>query len=144
MSLIDNVDLIEIKLYYKYIKVGNNRKLVILEEKKAQEMLEDEEKAKGIEVLETKWEMLNWQEQNNVAKISSPITNTQTGEKQFDFIIYRDMMVKKCLKTWNMTASGQPIPVSPEYIDRLPGSIVADLHRRFETFLEYTEEELKN
>ena len=144
MSLLDNLDLIHINLYYKYIKVGSGKKLVIMDDKKAEEMLKDEEKKVGIEVLETQWSMLNWKEQNEVMNASSRATDPATGEKQFDFLIYRDAVVKRCLRSWNLTAMEQPIPVSPEAIDQLPGPVVVDIYQKFERLVEFTEEELGN
>ncbi len=144
MSLLDSFDLIEVRLYYKYIKVSNSKQLVIIEDKKAEEMLKDEEKAKGIEVLETKWSMLNWKEQNEVMSASSKITDSITGEKQFNFLIYRDAIIKKCLKSWNITENEKVVPVTSEAIDKLPGPVVVDIYQKFEKYIEFTEEELKN
>ena len=145
MSLLDNPDLIEIKLYYKY---SNNPKkgkvLVILEDDKAEELLKDEEKAKEIEILETGWNILTWKEQNEVMNLSSQTVNNQTGEKQFNFIIYRDSIIKRCLKTWNITMNEKPVPITYELIDKLPGPIVINLYQKFENIIEYTEEEMGN
>ena len=144
MSLLDGLDLMEIKLYYKYIKVGSGKKLVILDDKKAKEMMADEEKAKEVEVLETKWAMLNWKEQNEVMGASSQAVDPMTGEKQFNFLVYRDSIVKKCLKSWNLTMNEKPVPVTSDAIDRLPGPIVIDIYQKFEKYIEFTEEELGN
>lgn len=144
MSLLDDFDLIEIKLYYKYIKTGNDKKLVILEDKKAEEILQDEEKAKEIEVLETKWSMLNWKEQNEVMNASSKMADSENGEKQFNFLIYRDAIIKRCLKSWNIMVNKKPVPVTPEAIDKLPAPVVIDIYQKFEKYIEFTEEELGN
>ena len=144
MSLLDNLDLMEIKLYYKYIKVEISRKLVILDDKKAEEMLKDGEKAKEIEVLETQWAMLNWKEQNEVMSASSQATDLKTGEKQFNFLLYRDAIIKRCLKSWNLTIDEKPIPVSPDAIDKLPGPVVIDIYQKFEKYIDFSEEELGN
>ena len=144
MSLLDSLDLININLYYKYIKVGKGKKLAILDDKKAEEMLKDEEKAKGIEILETQWSMLTWKEQNEVMNASSRVTDPTTGEKQFDFLVYRDAIVKRCLRSWNLTMSEKPVPVSDEAIDKLPGPVVINIYQKFEQLVEFTEEELGN
>jgi hypothetical protein len=144
MSLLDNHDLMEIKMYYKYAKIGNGKKLVILEESKAEEMLKDEEKAKKVEVLETKWEMLNWKEQNQVMNVASQSIDPRTGEKRFDFLVYRDAIIKKCLKAWNLTMNEEVVPVTSEAIDKLPGPVVIDIYQKFEKYMEFTEEELGN
>ena len=144
MSLLDNLDLMEIKLYYKYVKVGNGKKLVILDEKKAEKMLTDEEKAKEVEVLETQWSIVNWKEQNEVMNMSSQAADPVTGEKQFNFLIYRDAIIKRCLRSWNLTMNEKPVPVTPEAIDKLPGPVVVSLYQKFEKYIEFDEEEMGN
>jgi len=145
MSLIDSefTALLDIKLYYIQKSVGTGKKLVILEDKKGEELLK--EGKEGVEVLETKWRPLLWQENNDVMEKASGSVNPQTGEKQFNFIAYRDAIVKKCIKEWNIkTDEGQPIPVISQNIDKLPASVVTNLYRKFETVIEYSEEELGN
>jgi len=144
MSLLDSPSLIDIKLYYKYVDAQGSKRLVILEDSKAIAMLEDVEKGKGIEILETKWGMLNWKEQNEVMDLSSQTVNPQTGEKRFNFLAYRDAIIKRCLRTWNLTMNEKPVTVSGDAIDSLPGPIVIDLYQKFEKMLEYSEEELGN
>ena len=146
MSLLDQSDAIEINLYYKYDSVGSGKRLVILTEEKGKEQLssEDEETSKAIETLETKWDLLTWKEQNEVMNLSSQTTNPQSGERQFNFLAYRDAIIKRCLKGWNITVNEKPIPVTPEAIDALPGPVVANLYQQFEALLDYTEAELKN
>lgn len=144
MSLLDGLDLIEIKLYYKYVKTKNGRRLIILDDDKAEEMLKDEEKMKEIEILETGWRVVNWKEQNEITEASSKKLNSKTGEKEFDFLVYRDSIVKTCLKTWNITEKGASVPVTPEVIDQLPSNIVVDLYVKFEKLISFSEEELGN
>jgi len=144
MSLLDSHDLMEIKLYYTYVKVGNGKKLVIMEDNKAEELLKDEEKAKEIEVVKTKWAMLTWKEQNEVMNMSSQATDPITGEKQFNFLAYRDAIIKRCLKSWNLTMNEKPVPVTPDSIDKLPGPVVIDIYQKFEKYLEFSEEEMGN
>jgi hypothetical protein len=144
MSLLDSHDLMEIKLYYKYAKVGNGKKLIILEDSKAEESLKDEEKAKEIEVMETQWSMLNWKEQNEVMNASSQVTDPMTGEKQFNFLIYRDAIIKRCLKAWNLTMNEKPVPVTEDAIDKLPGPVVVNIYQKFEKYIEFSEEEMGN
>jgi len=146
MSLLDQSNTIEINLYYKYVISDSGKRLVILTEEKGKEQLvsEDKEVSKAVEILETKWGLLTWKEQNEVMNLSSQMINPQTGEKQFNFLAYRDAIIKKCLKEWNITMKDQPIPVTPEAIDSLPGPVVTNLYQQFETLLDYTEAELKN
>jgi hypothetical protein len=144
MSLLDSPTLAEIELYYKYATVNNGKKLVILDDEKAKALLEDEEKGKEVEVLKTKWNPMTWKEQNEVMNLASQSVNPQTGERTFNFLAYRDAIIKRCLKEWNITMNEKPVPVSPASIDKLPGAVVANLYAKFERLLDYTEEELGN
>ena len=145
MSLLDSCsDLMEIKLYYKYTKVGKGKKLVVIDDNKAEEILKNEEKSKEIQVLETYWSMLTWREQNEVMSSSSKVIDPATGEKQFNFIAYRDAIIKKCLKQWNLTINEKPVPVSAEVIDKLPGAVVINIYQKYERYIEFNEEEMGN
>lgn len=143
MSLLDSDNFIEITLYYKYISFNGCKKVVVLEDVKAEELLKDKEKAKEVESITTKWSLMSWREQNEILNASSQPTGPN-GEKQFNFLIYRDFIVKKCLKEWNITLNEKPVPVTKEAIDRLPGNIVSALYQKFEKVIDYTEEELGN
>ena len=142
MSLLDGQNLIEIKLYYKYTKVGNGKRLVILEDKKATELLNNQDK--DVETLETNWSLLTWKEQNEVMNLSSQTVNQQTGERQFNFLAYRDAIIKRCLRNWNITLNEKPVPVTPDAIDKLPGPVVTNLYTKFENLIDYSEKELGN
>ena len=150
MSLLDQINLIEINLYYKYVNVGSGKRLVILEEEKGKASFEEQKgedrKASdpGVEILETKWSLLTWKEQNEVMNLSSQMVNPQTGERQFNFLAYRDAIIKRCLKEWNITLNEKPIPVTHEAIDALPGPVVINLYQKFEVLNDYTEQELGN
>lgn len=146
MSLLDQSSFIDINLYYKYVIVGTGKRLVILNEDKAKKQLDskDEDVSKVVETLETKWKLLTWKEQNEVMNLSSQMINPQTGERQFNFLAYRDAIIKRCLKEWNIILNEKPIPVTSEAIDQLPGPVVTNLYQQFEALLDYTEQELGN
>ena len=146
MSLLDQSSLIEIKMYYKYVPVGSGKRLVILPEEKAKKALDSEDEAvsKAVETLETKWDLLTWKEQNEVMNLSSQMINPQTGERQFNFLAYRDAIIKRCLKEWNLTLNERPVPVTSEAIDKLPGPVVTNLYQQFETLIDYSDKELGN
>ena len=67
MSLFDVNDLITVKLYYMIKEINGNKNLVILEDKKAEEMMKDEKKASKVEFVTTKWSKLSWKDQNDVS-----------------------------------------------------------------------------
>jgi hypothetical protein len=147
MSLLDGQNSIHIKVYYKYVDSENGKKLVILEDEKAKELLKNKEKEKGIEILEileTTWSQLNWKQQNEITTVSSKPVDVQTGDVSFDFVSYRDAIVKKCLKTWNIVVNEKPVPVTAENIDQLPSIIVTSLYQKFDQIITYSEEEAGN
>ncbi len=144
MSLLDdnNELLVEIELYYKYKKLENGKKLLIVEDEKAKKLLKDGDKE--IEKISTKWKTLSWSEQNEVSSQSTKVINQSTGQRQFDIINYRDTIIKKCLREWDLTMNEKPVPVTPELINKLPGPIIMELYNKFEGVMDYTEEEVKN
>lgn len=143
MSLFD-ANLVEIKLYYTFKEKCNSKILVVLTDKKAEKMLEDEDQKKEVESLTTQWSIMNWREQNISVDKAYSKSNNITGEKVFDHIAYRDTIIKSCLKKWDAKANGQDVPVTPEAIDMLPGDIVMALYAQYEKMLDYTEDELGN
>lgn len=143
MSLFDIVDLIEIKLYYKYVSFNGSKKIHIIDDSKAEEILKDPEKEKEIECLVTKWSMMNWKEQNDILSASTLPTGP-SGEKQFNFLVYRDAVVKRCLKEWDITVNQKPVPITKDAIDKLPGNIVFALYKKFEKVIDYSEDDLGN
>ena len=145
MSLLDdnNELLVEIELYYKYKKLENGKKLLIVEDEKAKKLLKDGDKE--IQKISTKWKTLSWEEQNEVSNKSTQIINQGSGQqRQFNIILYRDTIIKRCLRTWDLTMNEKPVPVTPELINKLPSSIIMELYNKFEGVMDYTEEEVKN
>ena len=98
--------------------------------------MKDEEKSKEIETLITKWSTLTWKEQNEVMHLAAQPAGP-TGDRQFNFVNYRDAIIKRCLKEWNITANQKPVPVTPQSIDQLPGPVVTNLYQKFEKMLDY-------
>lgn len=149
MILLDqNDELIEITLYYVIKKVGTGKRIVVLDDKKAEEMLKDEVKKKEVDKITTKWKLPNWKEQNDINDASykfniDPIIG-QPGPRQFNFITYRDQLTKKSLKAWDLTTvEGKPVPLTPENIDKMSAEVINSLYNKFSELIEYNEEELK-
>ena len=88
MSLLEVTDLTTIKLYYELKKTGEDQKLIILDDKKAQDLLLDPEEQERVEVLETKWSSLRWKDQNEIMAAANKNVDPISGERQFDFIVY--------------------------------------------------------
>ena len=144
MSLLGAVDLIVIRIYYEFKKIGEDKKLIILEDKKAQELLSNPTTAARVEVLETKWSSLRWKDQNDIMSEANKNIDTISGERQFDFIVYRDNIIKRSLKSWNIKEDDKEVPVTAMNIDMLPASIVVRLYDKYNSVVSYTEDESKN
>ncbi len=145
MSLLDaDIDMFKINLYYKFVEISSGKKLIILEDKEAERQIEDKKEGVVIEKLVTNWRILNWKEQNDVISSSYKGLNQNIIDKQFDFIVYRDAIIKRCLKSWDMVIDENPVPLTPDTIDRLPGPVVLALYEKFEKVIDYSEEEVKN
>ena len=157
MSIVSALDQqIEIKLYYreKHSKYGFT-KIVVLEDEEGERLLREQEDAiekmqtegqqvtvadRSVKVLVTKWKILNWGEQNDIARRSE--RQTPEGLPDMDNIRFRDLRIKKCLVDWDLSDDhGQPIPVSPQLIDQLPSDIIFALTLRYERAVYLDEEE---
>ena len=144
MSLLDNAnqDLINIKLYYMIKPTKSGKKVMVIEDDKAEIMLKDPEKAKLVEVLDTYWKSLTWGEQRDLEGIATETGSD--GERNFNAIKFRDAAIKRCLKKWNMTVSDKPVEVASNYIDQRPAEIVFALYMKFNTAISYTDTEMGN
>ena len=141
MSIFDD-NLLDIALYYTYKSRGSSRQLLILDDEKAQKMLEDPEQKEQVEVMNTKWQELSWLEHNEMMR-QLERSNPNTGEPSLDWPLFNDARVKKCLKWWDLKASDndpQPLPVEPQWIDKLPAPIVRALLERYDEATTVTEE----
>jgi len=136
-------DLIKIKLYYKIEEIEGRKRLIILDDEKAEELLKDEEKAKGIEIVETEWKTLTWEGETIAMRSSIQAINPMSQTGGFDFYSYRDKITKKCLIKWNLTKKNEPVPVTPENINELPSIIVLNLYNKFDSISNYSSEQLK-
>jgi len=107
-------------------------------------MMDDEEQSSKVEFITTKWSKLNWKDQNDVTSLSYRDIDPITGESKFNFIVYRDSVIKRCLKEWDIKDGDNLIPVNSINIDRLPGEIVISLYNKFNELTNFSEEEEKN
>jgi len=143
MSLL-NEDVIKIKLYYKYEKRKNGNRLVVLSDDKAEELMKDDKKKEGIEVLNTEWRSLNWEDHNKVLDTATMAADPATGVRGFNTVKYRDAIVKNCLKAWDLKDNNASVPVTQQNINKLPAQIIISLYDKFDVILNYTEQEVGN
>tara|TARA_Y100000310_G_scaffold246263_1_gene251487 strand:- start:565 stop:1011 length:447 start_codon:yes stop_codon:yes gene_type:complete len=144
-SLLDD-ELLVIPLYYIFRKTKyGSKRLVILDDEKAQVMLEDESKKEDVNILNTKWKQLSWEEQTNLVK-DSERRNDKTGDIDFDWPVYRDVMVKKCLKWWDYKINPedpQPLPCNEDTINRMQSPVINALLDKFNAIIMVEDDELE-
>ena len=157
MSLLDSQgQQIEIKLYYeeKITKLGY-RKIVVIEDEKAEGIMEKEKAAmkekqekgesvlktdKTIQCLTTKWKVMSWGDQNKITKSAEKYT--PDGMQDIDMFKFRDLRIKQCLVDWDLTGNkGGKIPVSSQTIDMLPSDVVFALVSKYDRIVSIDEEE---
>lgn len=133
-------DTLTISLYFVYEKTsyGAMKLRVLLDEegkKRIDEWNKKQDKAKDEEcpvtILNTKWKDASWAEQNKIIS-GSQVLNPSTNQVEANWARYRDLRVKTLLVDWDMEYEGQKLPVTPDFIDRLPAEIVLALFDRFE------------
>jgi len=141
MSLFDACK-VEINVYYEIRDTDFGKKILVLPDEEGKEKLKYDNNA--VEILKTEWKLISWRESNDINKEAFSAVNSKTGEKEFDFLKFRDQMVKKCLKAWNIKEDGQKVPVTPENIDKLPANIVSNLYEKYNKYISYNDQERKN
>lgn len=125
-------DLVDITCYYTYRKNKyGTLKLATLNAEDAKKMLEDETKKSQVEVLNTKWKHASWVEQNMIVAESQDF-NEFTRAKEPNWSRYRDLRIKRLMVDWDLEHENKKVPVTDEYIDRLPAEIVLDLFDKYE------------
>ena len=139
--LVDNE--IQINLYYtfKATKSGQN-KAVVLKDEKAKEMMESEDDKEEVGMVETTWKVMSWKEQNDITKGST--IQTMEGQ-EIDWMSFRDKRLKTCLIGWNLKDKDEkPVILTHEAIDSLPSDIVNALLIKFDELTSLTGDEEKN
>jgi hypothetical protein len=134
-------DLLQIPLFY-IIKRGkyNAKKVIVLTDEEGKKMLEDETKKKEVQVLNTTWKPLNWEETLKLREKIN-VLNPQTGQYEISLGKYNDILAKTCLINWDYVENGSTKPVSPEIINKMLPDIVGALVKKFENATALTEEE---
>lgn len=144
MPLLTKDQRVHIPLYYIEKKTkGGTTKPVVLEEKKAKEMLEDPKQKDKVQILNTHWKVLNWRDQNSITNQAMFYDEEQRSQDINPFK-YRDLRIKSCLVAWDMKdEEGNDIEVNEENIDSLPAEIVFALVFAYDTLATIEDDEEK-
>ena|SRR3990167_610708 len=130
--LIDDQKLINLKFRYVEIPDKYASRFIFIRSK------EDFERYKNDPRLgeaNTGWKLLDWADFNHIYgecfKYNTNPDGTTTGN--LDFIKFRDMKLKTCLKSWDIKDSnGKPVPISASSINKLHPDVAAELLNGFE------------
>ena len=171
MSLL-NSQLIDIQAFYVlktfkngYIKVKvlNEKEIEIIQKhnkamKEEFDNKEQEKKAKDdkyetqeyktpekydIQVINTKWKEISWDDQNNILR-NSVRKDEMTRQDELDNISYNDTLLKQALVEWDLKDdNGQPIPCNPQTIGQLPYALLRNLMNKYEKIVFLGEDEEK-
>ncbi len=142
--LIDDQKFIGIQFHYLETPGPHVSKLEFLKNKEAFEKNKDNP---NLNKLETGWKLMTWANHNEI--YSQCLTNTTKPDgtiiSNLDYIKFRDMKLKFCLKSWDLKDNvGKPAPVNPATIDRLNPQVATELLDSFEKITEVEAQELKN
>ena len=145
MNLVDtDSQLVKITLYYKVKDINGFQKVIILEDEKAKEMLADEKTEKDVNMLNTWWKVLSWQDSNNITN-ASKVTGEKAMPGELDYYRFRDLRIKMCMKKWDLKGdNGSDIPLTPDTINKLPVDVVLTLNSKYEELMNLDGEEVGN
>ena len=144
-SLLDtNEQTVGIVLYYtERQSVTGYVKFIVLDEKKAKDMLADPQKKDRVHCLNTVWKVMSWKDDNEIVK-QSTYFNVNSSMNDLDPFKYRDLRIKQCIRSWDMKDDkGNAIQFRPELIDKMPSDIVHALIAKYDSAMTIDEEEEK-
>ena len=142
--LIDDQRFINLQFHYLEKKGVHVNTYTFL---KTKEDFEKNKEDPNLQVLNTGWKVLNWAEYNDLYGqcIDYKTKTDGTVTTDLNYIKFRDLKLKKCLKRWDVKdGNNQEIPVSESTINHLEPSVAAEMLSGFERVTELEETDLKN
>jgi len=100
-----------------------------------QEEYEKNKSNPNLKELNTGWKVLTWAEHNAIYSQCLAYKTNEEGVSisNLDFIKFRDMKLKSCLKTWDFKdEGGRAVPVTAAIIDKLHPDVANELLAGFE------------
>jgi hypothetical protein len=146
MTLVKSKEqLIHIPLYYVEKDIRGYSKAIVINDETAEKMKADEKLKERLNVLNTYWSVLNWQENNAITKASTTKNEETTYGKEVDQLRLQDLKIKTCLKKWDLKdEDGKDLPVTPENINRLESDIIYALIYKYSVETQLVDDEIKN
>jgi hypothetical protein len=144
MSLLDASDQkITVTVYYKEVKSKGIRKIKVIDDNKAEELLLKDPKNEQIKQLVTYWRGISWKDDTTMIKEATSLSS-MSGMSEFDPFRYRDLKLKRCLTDWDLKDdNGKKIPFNIQLVDKMPADIVHALLNKYEKTVSLDDEEEK-
>jgi len=104
-----------------------------------QEEFEKYKEDPNLKELNTSWKVLSWAEHNDIYSQCIQYKTSEEGIslQNLDFIKFRDMKLKMCLKNWDLKDdAGQSVTISSKVIDRLNPQVANELLNGFDRVTE--------
>lgn len=152
MSLLDlSKATVNVSVYYQIKNTKSGKRVIVLPDKKAEEMLQDEDEKNNVEILNTTWKMLSWSESNKILDKSTVVQPQydsiaqESATRDLNVYLFRDLRIKTALKGWDLKDdSGKDVPYRPELVDILPPEIVMAMYFKYDEVSSLDEVEEKN
>ena len=142
--LIDDQKFVALKFHYLEIPSVYVSKFKFIQTK---EEFEKNKEDPNLKELNTGWKVLTWADHNQIYNECLTYSTNENGitVTNLNFIKFRDMKLKLCLKTWDLVdESGRALPLTPKAIDSLYPEVANELLNGFEKVTEIAGPELKN
>jgi ribosomal protein L31E len=133
-------ELINIPIYYTVKKGKRATKTVVLTEEEAKKRLEDEKTKASVQVLNTVWKQLDYQQSRDIRGQANSF-NSITRQIDFNYTLYRDLRFKACLVDWDSQENGVKVPVTAERINTLHPDIADAMMNEYDAAVNFTDDE---
>ena len=130
--LIRNDNLINIAFHYVETQTQYGSHFKFMQNQKE---FQEHQHEPNFKTLNTSWQVMTWAEHNKTYGQCIQYTTSEEGLQisNLDFIKFRDLKLKICLKNWDLKDdTGRPVKVSAGVIDQLDPRVAEELLSGFE------------
>lgn len=140
--LVEEDQTVNIIIYYRCkTNVHNIRQYKILSEEEGKDLIS--KNASGVDSITTVWSIPSWKPNIDLQRRST-FYSPQDGTSKMDWSKYQEYTFHSCLKKWDIQdKDGNPVPVNPENIGKLPTIIANALLDKYDKCLLIEDEERK-
>ena len=141
--LIRNDQLINIVFHYLEVSNQHVSRFQFIQSK---EEFEKHKNDPNFKELNTSWQIMTWAEHNKVYSQCIQYTTNEEGIQlsNLDFIKFRDLKLKTCLKNWDLKDdTGRLVNITSSVIDQLHPQVADELLAGFERMTEVSSPKTK-